>query len=161
MARPSTIETHPECRQIEAAMLAGEHPSEIAQRFAVSQWAIIRHREKLPTSLGDEVQLPELPQADTLLGQVQELRQRALTILDRAEEAGDLRTALGAIREARSTLALLLEVEGRLNRGTTVNVLVTPEWHAIRGVLLAALDSYPDARLAVAAALERMHDAGK
>lgn len=161
MARPSTIETHPECRQIEAAMLAGARPSELSKRFGVSEQAVIRQREKLPASLGEEINAPALPEADTLLEQVQQLRQRALTILDKAERAGDLRTALGAIREARATIELLLEVEQRINRTPQVNVLLLPEWHAIRAALLAALADYPDARARAAAALEGVHDASE
>ena len=39
---------------------------------------------------------------------------RALAILGKAEAAGDLRTALAAIREARTVIETLLEVEGQL-----------------------------------------------
>jgi hypothetical protein len=42
------------------------------------------------------------------------LQNRALSILDRADESGDLRTALSAIREARSNLELLAKLLGEL-----------------------------------------------
>ena len=91
--------------------------------------------------------------ADDLLAQVRSLQGRALAILDRAEKAGDLRTALGAIREARGNLELLAKLLGELNDAPQVNILVNPEWVSVRGVLLGALGPYPDARAAVAGAL--------
>jgi hypothetical protein len=57
------------------------------------------------------------------------------------------------VREARSTIELLLEVEGELDRGGTVNIVISPEWGQVRTVLLTALAPYPDARFAVADAL--------
>ncbi len=51
---------------------------------------------------------------DGLLDQLQQLQAKALGILARAESAGDLRSALGAIREVRSTLELVAKVTGEL-----------------------------------------------
>ncbi len=51
---------------------------------------------------------------DDLLSQVKDLRERALRVLGAAEEAGDLRAAMGAIREARGCLELLGRVTGEL-----------------------------------------------
>ena len=47
-------------------------------------------------------QVEEVAQADDLLEQVRHLQAHALDILERAEEAGDLRTALAAISQASS-----------------------------------------------------------
>ena len=52
----------------------------------------------------------------SLLGEVRELQVRALGILAKAEEAGDLRAATGAIREARSTIELLAKLTGEARR---------------------------------------------
>ena len=50
-----------------------------------------------------------------MLDQVRGLQGKALAILTKAEAAGDLRTALGAIREARSSLELLAKMLGMMN----------------------------------------------
>ena len=91
--------------------------------------------------------------ADTLLEQVKTLQTRAISILDRADESGDLRTALSAIREARSNLELLGKLAGELQQEGTVNITVSPEWLTLRAVVIAALTPYPDAAQAVSRAL--------
>lgn len=51
---------------------------------------------------------------------------------------------------------LLARLLGDLDERPQFNVLVSPEWAALRGALLAALRPYPDARAAVAGALLRL-----
>jgi hypothetical protein len=64
--------------------------------------------------------------ADTLLDQVTSLHRRSLRIMARAERAGDLRTALAGVREARGCVELLARMEGQLAReSATINVLMT------------------------------------
>jgi hypothetical protein len=96
----------------------------------------------------------EVAQADTLLEQVGDLQERALAILDKAEEAGELRTALGAIREARGNLELLAKLLGELDERPVVNLSVSPEWLELRAVIVTALEPHPEALRAVVGALE-------
>jgi hypothetical protein len=42
---------------------------------------------------------------------------------------------------------------GELNTPSAINVIVSPQWLELRGVLVAALRPYPDASLAVAGAI--------
>jgi hypothetical protein len=95
----------------------------------------------------------EVAQADDLLEQVRQLQGSALAILSRAEEAGDLRSALGAIKEARDNAALLAKVLGALDE-RPVNVLISPEWIELRTVIVGALEPYSAARGAVLRAIE-------
>jgi len=64
----------------------------------------------LPGALIKAQEAGEVARADNLLGQVRDLQARALAILSQAEAAGDLKTALHAIREARGTLELLAKM---------------------------------------------------
>jgi uncharacterized protein YjgD (DUF1641 family) len=98
----------------------------------------------------------EVAQADTLLEQVGDLQERALDILDKAEEAGELRTALGAIREARGNLELLAKLLGELDERPVTNILVSAEWVSVRTAMMEALDPYPQARVAVAGRLSEL-----
>lgn len=149
--------THPEREAVDAALVAGTPNRRIAAQFGLSEAAVRRHgAEHLPAALAHAQEAQAVAQAGTLLDEVRTLRTRALGILDRAEQAGDLRTALLAIREARTTVELLLEVEGELDRRPTVNVLVLPEWALARSALMEALRPYPEARAAVAARLEAL-----
>ena len=69
-----------------------------------------------------------MAQADDLLDQVRHLQAHALDILERAEKAGDLRTALAAISQARGNLELLGKLAGELDERPVVNLNVSPEW---------------------------------
>lgn len=69
-------------------------------------------------------EVAEVARGDGLLLRVRSLEADALRILRRAERAGELRTALFAIREARSTIQLLADTERRrlLDEEQTVSV---------------------------------------
>ena len=101
----------------------------------------------------------EMAEADDLLDQVGDLQRRALAILDRAEEAGELRTALSAIREARGNLELLAKLLGELDERPVVNLDVSPEWLELRAVIVTALEPHREALDAVVGALEGAEDA--
>lgn len=81
------------------------------------------------------------------------LRNKSLSLLMKAEQSGDLRTALAGVREARACLELLAEMSQAIDRRPTLNLLVAPEWLHTRSTLLDALRPYPEARAAVAASL--------
>jgi transposase-like protein len=151
MPRPCTVCAHSDLDAIDAALVAGGSLRDIARRFGLSKDAVARHRdEHLPAALTEARDAEDAARADDLLAQVRQLQVRAHRILDRAEQTGDLRTALGAIREARGNLELLAKLLGELNDQPTVNVMVSPEWVSIRTVIIAALGPYPEARAAVA-----------
>lgn len=81
----------------------------------LSRASLQRHREHhLPTHLVQSKQAQDLSRADRLLAQVEELQERALNILNRAEQSGDNRTALAAIREVRGNVELLSKLTGEL-----------------------------------------------
>ena len=153
MPRRCTVCTHPERDAINQALVVGESYRSIAQHYEASPPAVYRHwQDHIPMSLAKAQEASEVAQADNLLDQVRELQGRALAILGKAA-AGDLRTALGAIREARGNLELLAKLLGELQDNHTVNVLVAPQWVSLRTTILAALGSYPEARQSVVEAL--------
>ncbi|MDX0601804.1 hypothetical protein GOD78_10985 [Sinorhizobium medicae] len=83
-----------------------------------------------------------------------DLRERAMRLLEGAERAGDTKTALMAIREARGVLEHLSRLEERHQASTTHAPLDTsPEWIRTRTAIVAALADFPEARIAVAEAL--------
>lgn len=158
MARVCTICAHPHRADIDAALVqrTGSIRS-IAAQFGVALTSLRRHAEAhLPAQMVQAAEVQTVVDAGNLLHQVRDLRDRALGILTAAETGNDPRTALAAIREARACLELMGKVEGQLQERaeTNVNVLVAPDWQRLRAVLLAALQPHPEARLAVALALE-------
>ncbi len=153
MPRVCTICTHAEKPAINAALIANEPYRLIAERFGTSSAALTRHKaDHLPASLAKAEAAKETALGDDLLAQVKQLRNKAISILLKAEAGGDYRTALMGIREARGCLELLAEMEGEISR-QPVNILFAPEWQQARAVLVQALQPYPAARTAVAAAL--------
>lgn len=154
MPRTCTICNHERRADIDAALLNGEPLRDIAGRVPLSKSALARHAaEHIPAQLAKAKDAEQITQADTLLEQVRNLQTRALSILDRADDSGDLKTALAAIREARSNLELLGKLAGELQQEGTINVTVSPEWLTLRAVVIAALRPYPDAAQAVTQAL--------
>ena len=154
MPRVCTICTHPEREAINRALLDGEPFRHIAERFGTSPTALHRHKaDDLPAVMVKSEQAKDVALADDLLAQLKALRNKAIAILTKAETAGDLRTALLGIREARSCIELLLEVEGELNRRPVFNLNLSAEWIEVRAILMASLADYPEARQQVARAL--------
>lgn len=151
MPRACTVCTHEERDAIDAALVGGGLNRAVARQYGLSKDAVARHRdEHLPVALTAAKGAEDAARADDLLAQVRQLQVRAHRILEKAEATGDLRAALGAIREARGNLELLAKLLGELNDQPTVNVMVSPEWVSIRTVVLGALGPFPDARAAVA-----------
>ena len=159
MPRTCTICTHPEREAINKALVASEPLRDIAGRYGTSKSSLERHKdEHLPAIMVKSEQAKETALADDLLGQVKGLRNKAISILMLAEQAGDLRTALLGIREARACVELLAEMEGELNRRPTFNLYLSAEWIEVRVLLMTALSDFPEARAAAAMALRGMHD---
>ena len=151
MSRKCTVCKHKERAAIDTALLGGASFRDLAGQFRLSKTSLCRHKgEHLPRELSKAHEAHQISAADDLLRQVQDLQTSALTILRKAEEAGDLRTALGAIREARGNLELLAKLVGELKEGQTVSIIISSEWQKIRSALMESLISFPEARAAAA-----------
>ena len=99
MPKACPVCVHPERQEIEKALLAGNKLPDIAQRFALSKWAVFRHKQRhLSASLLKASEARGVARADSLLEQVKSLQGKALGLLAKAEAAGDLRTALQGVR---------------------------------------------------------------
>jgi len=154
MPRKCTVCEHEKVEEINRLLLEGVSLRNIAKQYSVTAASLHRHKKHIPSTLSKAQEAQEVARADTLLDQVVELRDRALSILTKAEQAGDLKTALQGIREARGCLELLAKLQGELQEGTTINILVNPQWIELRTLILKALEPYPEARLRLAQALK-------
>ena len=154
MPRACTVCTHPQREEINKALVRNEKFRYVAERYGLSTTALHRHKaEHMPVALVKAQEAADVAEADDLLSQVRYLQGKAMSILGKAEAAGDLRTALGAIREARGNLELLAKLMGELSDAPTVNVLLSPEWVTVQGIIIRALEPHDEARQAVVAAL--------
>ena len=155
--RKCTVCTHPDRPAIDQAMVNHRPFRRISVQFTLSLSAVIRHHDDhLPETLTKAKAAEETARADDLLEQVKALRNKSMSLLLAAEKAGDLRTALAGVREARACLELLAEMSQAIDRRPVFNLLIAPEWLTARSTLLDALRPYPEARAAVAASLMRL-----
>ena len=121
-----------------------------------------RHaKEHLPELLVKAKNAVEVAEADDLLSRVEALQRRTLAILESAEEIGELRTALSAIKEARGNLELVGRISKELDERPTLNLYMNPEWLELRAVIVGALESHREAREAVLRALESAGNNGR
>lgn len=107
LPRKCSVCQHSQIVEINQAIVAGEALRSIAKRYGFSPSAVERHAKKhLPAALVKAKEIEEMTDADGLLLEVRNLKDKALSILETAEAAGELRTALTGIKEARGCLEL-------------------------------------------------------
>jgi len=95
-----------------------------------------------------------LENAANFLDQLKEVRSKAATLLELAEEAEDLRAAGTFLRELREQIRLWAELEKKMDENPPqVSITLNPEWIELRTTILYALDPYPEAKLAIVRAI--------
>lgn len=179
MPKRCTICHHPRRAEIEDAIAHGVSLRRIAERCGVSKTALIRHKtharleadrrtcnNQTTYSPGGAYLLEELKRAklddiSDLKRYLEALNSVTIEILRESFQAGRSGTALQAARELRQSIELIAELLHVLNQHpqTTQQVALvhTPEWVRIREIIAKALEPYPEARLALSAALEAAH----
>ena len=161
MPKQCPVCVHTERQEIETALLGSATLPELAKRFSLPFWSLYRHKQRhLPSTLLKAREAQEVARADNLLDQVKYLQSKALDLLDKAEAAGELRTALAGVREAKGCLELLAKLQGDLAQEGTVNIVLSPTWITLRTVILQALEPYPEARLKLSQALSEIDHVG-
>lgn len=161
---------NPRCAEIELALSRKVSLKQISRKFGPSVYSIYRHSKHMPpqvmasliaTGTPTVIDLEALKKSESegLLQTLVAQRGRLFMVLSAAEESGDLRAAAaihGRINDNVNTVAKLLG-EISTHSQTTVNqLLVAPEWLALRSSLLKALRPFPDARKAVAAVIKEI-----
>ena len=153
MPRVCTVCTHAEREAIDRALVEGAAFPAIAALYRVTADAVGRHKAgHLSATLAQAQQAQEAARGNDLLARLEGLTADARRIQRKAEAAGEYRTALAGIRELVRIVEVLAELRGELDR-RPVNIVVMPEWAAVRSALLTALQPFPEARSAVAGAL--------
>ena len=155
MPRRCTICDHPDRNAIDAALVTNGPLRGIARTFALSEDALFRHRsDHLPSHLAKAKEAEETTHADSLLGQLLSLNRETFAILKEARDGEDNELALKAIARAEKQIELQAKLLGELQEGTTVNILILPEWARLRSAVIHALTPFPEARMAVLNALQ-------
>lgn len=156
--RPCSVCKHDRRQEIDNALIAGEGFRPLAARFELSKQALARHAANhLPTPAmaagAAERVAEEAHRGASLVDSAAGLRDKALSLLAKAEQAGDLKTALIGVREAVRCLELTAKLTGEIDESARLNIVVAPVLVELQAVILGALACFPDARSAVIAAL--------
>ena len=156
MSRVCTICTLPlkERRQVDEELVVRVPYRTIAHHFGVSRYALMRHaKEHLPDTLTKAYEAEEAARADDLLRDARNLRAYSIAVLLAAEKVEDHITMLRAMRETRENLRLLGELHGKLETQPVVNIHLHPQVVELKALIMGALDSYPEASMAVLKAI--------
>lgn len=155
--RPCITCAHPQRLAIDTLLALGTSAAEVARQFELGERAVRRHADAhLPKLLAETGEAVNEARDVDVLAEVKKLHWRTIDILNAADND---KTRLSAIREAKGVLELLGKLLGDIDERPQVNVLIAPEWLALRGMLMTTLAPYPDARQAVAAALLKAENA--
>jgi hypothetical protein len=150
--------------QLDADIVAKVPYRVLAERYSISSTAIFRHRKHVSVSLVPITAAAISNGSDAgvdVMAEARRLYEDCRAALDGAVQAGNLLGLSLAAREVHRSLELLgrqLErIESR--RGALIVDFATDAgWLRAQAAILAALDPYPDAALAVADALRELRD---
>ena len=147
---PCSICAHEQHRAIDVSLLSGDGVRSVARRYGLDKSTVSRHQRLhlKPRLTAAETPAPKRIKAmeahqETfdVMRSMRELHQRTLALLEKAEAAGDLPSALRAIREARSNCELLGRLDGSLDgpvapqAGGNISIIVT---YVDKGLVLPA-----------------------
>lgn len=140
---------------MDAALVAGVSNRVVARQYRVSHDALQRHAASKHISevVSKSQEATEEAQALDVVRQLKAINGATLAILQEARQRRDAGTALKAIDRIQKQIELQARLLGDLDERPQVNILIAPEWLAVRSALLAALLPYGEARSAVASAL--------
>lgn len=154
MSRTCTICSHQSRAEIDQALVTGAPYRDIAGHYDVSKTAVARHAsEHIAAAVSKSQEARDEAQALDVVQQLQAINGATLAILNEARASGNPDLALKAIDRIQRQIELQAKLLGDLDDRPQVNVLIMPEWLAVRTALLAALSPYGEARAAVASAL--------
>lgn len=156
MGRHCTVCDHELSHLVNVALVSREPYRAVAKQFGLSTSALKRHSaEHIPQLLVTANEAVLHSQADDLIRHMRGLQGKTLKLLEEAEAAGDLGTALRGVREARGNIELLARLRQLIDsQPQTVNLTISSEWLELRTVIVNALESFPEARAALMKALE-------
>ncbi len=102
--------------EVNQALIRREPSRLLARRLGLSRDSLVRHaRKHLDRALRPAYTEKELSQARDLRQQLEQFRDEATRLKEKAEKKGDLRTALGAIRELCRIVELMAKLGGQLS----------------------------------------------
>jgi hypothetical protein len=159
MPRRCKICTNERREAIERDILAGTPAREIAERYVtLSHTSVQRHADNhMAEALARSREVVELSDAERLKDELERVKADVHRLKTKAEEEGDIKTALMGCDRALKALDLQARLAQLIQTAPTVNVLISPEWLELRAVIVTALEPHPDARESVLQAIRSVN----
>jgi len=148
VARACTVCNHPQRAAIDERLAIGHSRQRVAKDFGLGEGAVDRHKAgHLSKSLTELHRKREERRALSLLDRVEALCARVEAVVDQAEASGKIGPFLGSVKELRALLELYGRLTGELDTRpqVQVNVMQSPDWLAVRQVVMQVLSQYPGA----------------
>jgi hypothetical protein len=159
MGRTCTVCTHDEHHQINLEVLNRVAYRRIATQYDLSEAAVRRHgRDHIPELLLKAYEAIERDDAEDLAGELVRVKGDVHRLREKAEEEGDLRTALLGCDKALKALELQAKVEQLIQTAPTVNIALVehPDYQRLEDAIYRALENHHEARWAVAEAVREL-----
>jgi hypothetical protein len=156
MGRICTVCTHDEHHAINVELLHRVAYRNISERYGVSKAALSRHsQEHIPELLLKAYEAIERDDAEDLVGELAKVKTDVHRLRAKAEEEGDLRTALLGCDKALKALELQAKVEQLIQTQPTLNIALVehPGYQRLEDAIFRALENHHEARWAVAEAV--------
>jgi len=167
MGRQCTVCSHKDVEEINSLLLSGEAYRTIADRFGLSKTALIRHKEgHISELLAKSKEIRDTISADTLTGQIEDIREKIKSLLQQAIDADNLRDAHNFVGDTLRQIELEAKLLGQIQEQSInvnlqqqqVSIYQSPEWSAVGAILARILTPYPDVRMEVARQLKALQD---
>jgi hypothetical protein len=127
-----------------------------AKRLGCNRASISRHmRDHVPAKVQKAANTLEAHEGLDVLTQVIDSHKIVWNIIIAAYKDGDMKTALAGIDTETRQLKLAALVSGQLSEQPQVNILMDAQYLEFQAFIVQALDKFPEARLALSAALDR------
>ena len=157
MGRSCTVCAHELVDEVNTAVLSGTPYRNIAEQHGLAATSVHRHAKRhLGPVLARSDRFAERSDPERLLDRITDLEGEARRLMVKAEEAGELRTALSAIRELVRIVELLAKIRGDLPDAPVVNLLILPQWQLIETTILDVLGPHPQLRRELAGRLQAL-----
>ena len=153
--------THPDAAAINTELIRSVPVRDIAQRYGLGKSSVHYHgKNHLPrvvedgANLLDEKKKEEMRAALDVVDQLRAANEATWQVFREAQEEGNRADRLWSIDRIQKQVTLQAKLLGDIGGSKTeINILIAPQ---VQQVILAALDPYPQARVAVAEALREI-----
>ena len=146
MPRPSTIESHPQSREINHAIVdqwfGKTSYRRIAAQFDVSETSLRRQSEKLKKRLRAEIEANQWAEVEYLRVKVEIEVEDIQTIKREAWAKDDLALALAACDRALKAYEIEARFRRSLEEERSTNIFITPEWVQFKAIVIGTLEEH-------------------